>query len=157
MTPATRIRTAGRLAVLIACLAPAASAQDEMPIVRFLNPAWQRLAESNAKFLTRDQQVLLDDLAFATAMVEVCRPAFKVNKDQFKAAFESFQSPEYMKLPPEQKRKIEYRLMFNFGATVALYTAEGLMHPRQTCGLAEGKRTGGPGRFWVQPAAATAP
>jgi hypothetical protein len=138
---------------LLAALTPAAFAQDQLPAVPALNPAWERLAASNAKFLNRDQQVLLDDLAFATAMVEVC-PGFKVDKEKFKQGFEGFRSDHYMKLPPEQKRIIEYRLMVNFGATVALYAAEGLMHPRQTCTVAEGKRPGGPGRFWVQPAAA---
>jgi hypothetical protein len=38
------------------------------------------------------------------------------------------------------------------GAAVALYTAEGLLHPKQGCKFAETKRDQGPGRFWVEPA-----
>jgi len=36
----------------------------------------------------------------------------------------------------------------------ALYTAEGLLHPKDGCRFAEKKRNAGPGRFWVEPTSA---
>jgi len=39
--------------------------------------------------------------------------------------------------------------MMNFGATVALYTAEGLLHPKEACKFAETKRGERPGQYWV--------
>jgi hypothetical protein len=154
MNGSTCIRM-GLLVVLLAGLAPVSRAQDP-PTARAskLDPAWQRVAQSNAKFLTKDQQALLHDLAFAAAAAELC-PGFRVDRDAFVKAFEAFKTPEYMKLPPDKKRRLEYRLMVNFGALVALYHAEGLLHPKEACRLAEEKRAAGPGRYWVQPAAAT--
>jgi hypothetical protein len=146
----------GLLVVLLAGLAPVVRAQDPPPPAKAskLDPAWQRVAQSNSRFLTKDQQALLHDLAFAAAAAELC-PGFRVDRDAFVKAFETFKTPEYMKLPPDNKRRLEYRLMVNFGALVALYHAEGLLHPKEACRLAEEKRAAGPGRFWVQPAAAT--
>jgi len=145
---------------LLVCLPSAVRAQGRTrersqlhPLVSQLDPAWNRLAASNAKFLTEDQQRLLDDLAFAVAVGGGC-PGFQVDQDKFKQAFEGFRTDDYMHQSPDQKRQREYRLMMNFGATVALYTAEGLLHPKEACKFAEGKRAEGPGRFWVQPTSA---
>jgi hypothetical protein len=44
--------------------------------------------------------------------------------------------------------------MMNYGAAVALYSAEGLLHPKEACKLAEEKRGAGPSRFWIEPASA---
>jgi len=131
-------------------LATAQQRQQLRPLVSKLDPAWQRLAENNAKFLTTDQQELLDDLAFALAVGSGC-PGFQVDKEKFRKGFEGFRTDDYMKQSADQKRQREYHLMMNFGATVALYTAEGLLHPQEACKFAEGKRGLGPGRFWVQP------
>ena len=139
---------------LLACLAQEVRAQQELPpLVSKLNPAWERLGANNAKFLNLDQQALLDDLAFAAAVGAGC-PGFQVDPEKFEQGFKAFKTDDYMKLPPDQKRKLEYRLMASFGATVALYWAEGLLHPKEGCKFAEQKRSLGPGRFWVQPAAA---
>lgn len=133
---------------LLACLAQAAGAQEE-PLVSKLSPAWNRLALSNAKFLTKEQQVLLDDLAFAAAVAGGGCPDFQLDRKKFEDAFAGFKTDAYMKLAPEEKRRLEYRLMANYGATVALYGAEGLLHPKEACRYAEGKRAEGPGRFWL--------
>ena len=94
-----------------------------------------------------DQRRLLDDLAFAMAVSGGC-PGFQLDQDKFKKAFEGFRTDDYMKLPPDQKRQREYRLMMNFDATVALYTTEGLLDPKEACKLAEGKQptSGSPAR-----------
>ena len=94
-----------------------------------------------------DQRRLLDDLAFAMAVGGGC-PGFEIDQDKFKKAFEGFRTDDYMKLPPDQKRQREYRLMMNFDATVALYTTEGLLDPKEGCKLAEGKQptSGSPAR-----------
>ncbi len=127
-----------------------AQAQGGLPkaLVSRLDPAWDRLGQSNAKFLTLDQQALLDDLAFAAAVSGGC-PGFAINQQAFEAGFKSFRTDDYMKAAPEEKRKREYHLMANYGATVALYTAEGLLHPKEACKFAETKRDLGPGRFWL--------
>jgi hypothetical protein len=153
----TSIRT-GRIALLVgllACVAQAARAQDELPsLTPQLDPVWQRLAANNAKFLSRDQQALLDDMAFAAAVAAGC-PGFKVDREKMKQGFLGFRSDDYMKQSPEEKRRREYHLMMNFGATVTLYAVEGQMHPKQSCKLAEERRGGGPGRFWLPAAAAS--
>ena len=139
------------LFALLVCPASAARAQEKLPpaLVSKLDPAWQRLAASNAKFLDADQQELLDDLAFATAVSGGC-PGFEVDQDKFKRAFEGFKTDAYMKLSADEKRQREYRLMMNYGATVALYTAEGLLHPKEACKFAGTKRELGAGRFWTK-------
>jgi hypothetical protein len=140
------------LTIVVALLAvgasPARAGDDRPALVTKLDPAWQRLAASNAQFLTPEQQTLLHDLSFATAAVEVC-PGFHVDKDAFKKGWMGFRSDDYMKLSAEQKRKLEYRLMVNFGATTALYTAEGLLYPKEACRIARENRDKGPGRFWT--------
>jgi hypothetical protein len=128
-----------------------AKEQKPTALVSKLDPAWQRLKQSNDQFLTEDQQTLLHDLAFAAATTGGC-PGFTLDQDKFKQGFESLKTDDYMRLSAEDKRKREYRLMMNYGATVALYTAEGLLHPKEACKFAETKRSGGPGRFWVEPA-----
>jgi hypothetical protein len=135
---------------LIVCLARVGNAQGDLPkaLVSRLDPAWDRLGQSNAKFLSVDQQALLDDLAFAAAVSGGC-PGFELDKPKFEDGFKGFKTDEYMKLSPEEKRRREYRLMANYGATVALYTAEGLLHPKGACKFAETKRDLGPGRFWL--------
>jgi hypothetical protein len=142
---------------LLACVAQPANAQRDLPssFISRLDPAWDRLGQSNAKFLTLDQQALLDDLAFAAAVSGGC-PGFQLDQPKFEQAFSGFKSDEYMKLSAEDKRRREYRLMVNYGATVALYTAEGLLHPKNACTFAETKRDAGPGRFWL-PVADTPP
>ena len=157
MKASIRIGCATVLVGVLACLTPAVHAQGERSPAQVskLDPAWERLAASNAKFLNKDQQDLLDDLAYAAAVSGGC-PGFQLDHDKFKQAFAAFKTDDYMKLPPDQKRKLEYRLMASFGATVALYWAEGLLHPKEGCKFAEQKRSLGPGRFWVQPAAAPA-
>jgi hypothetical protein len=148
MAMSIRIRCLA-IVVLLVAGAFSAHAQDDLPaLVTKLDPAWQRLAASNAQFLTPDQQTLLHDLSFATAAVEVC-PGFHVDKDAFKKGWEGFRSDDYMKLPAEQKRKLEYRLMVNYGAATALYAAEGLLHPKEACRIAKENRGKGPGRFWT--------
>jgi len=141
---------------LLACLAQESGAQQELPpaLVSKLDPAWERLGASNAKFLNLDQQALLDDLAFAAAVGGGC-PGFQVDREKFEQGFKALRTDDYMKMPADQKRKLEYRIMASFGATVALYTAEGLLHPKEACKFAEAKRSLGPGRFWVQPASET--
>jgi|SRR5262245_7157492 len=152
MTWSVRVRYVAVLVALLARPALGASGPAEAPALNSqLNPAWDRLAKSNEKFLTKDQEALLHDLAFATAAAGGC-PGFTIDRDKFKQGFESFKTDDYMKLPAEEKRKIDYRLMMNYGAAVALYTAEGLLHPKQGCKFAETKRDQGPGRFWVEPA-----
>jgi hypothetical protein len=138
------------VAGLLVCVGSAQARQQQElhPLVSKLDPAWRRLAESNAKFLTMDQQRLLDDLAFAMAVSGGC-PGFQLDHDKFKKAFDGFRNDDYMKLPADQKRQREYHLMMNFGATVALYTAEGLLHPKAACKFAEGKRGEGPGQYWL--------
>jgi hypothetical protein len=144
------------VAGLLLGLARVAGAQDELPkMAPKLDPVWNRLAASNAKFLNQDQQVLLDDLAFATAVAAGGCPGFRLDRQKFEDAFRSFSTDDYMKQSPDEKRRREYRLMMNFGATVALYQAEGVLHPKEACRFAEEKRAAGPGRFWVQPASAT--
>ena len=135
---------------LLACLAQTVSAQGDLPksFISRLDPAWDRLAQSNAKFLSLDQQALLDDLAFAAAVSGGC-PGFQLDKPKFEEGFKGFKTDDYMKMPPDEKRRREYRLMANYGATVALYTAEGLLHPKGACKFAETKRDLGPGRFWL--------
>jgi hypothetical protein len=134
---------------LLACVAQA-NAQGDLPksFISRLDPAWDRLAQSNSKFLSLDEQALLDDLAFAAAVSGGC-PGFELDKPKFEDGFKGFKSDEYMKLSAEEKRRREYRLMVNYGATVALYTAEGLLHPKDACKFAETKRDLGPGRFWL--------
>ena len=152
MTWSFRVRYAAVLVALLSRPAPGASGPVEAPALNSqLNPAWDRLAQSNDKFLTKDQEALLHDLAFASAAAGGC-PGFTIDRDKFKQGFESFKTDDYMKLPAEEKRKFDYRLMMNYGAAVALYTAEGLLHPKQGCKFAETKRDQGPGRFWVEPA-----
>ena len=147
----TRLRTTRIVLAALGCLASVASGQEGTPLVSKLDPAWDRLAQSNATFLTEEQQQLLNDLAFAAAASEVCK-GFTVDRDAFKKGFDAFRSDRYMELPLEKRREFEYRLLVNFGATAALYTAEGLLYPKQGCASAEKKRSQGPGRFWVAPA-----
>jgi hypothetical protein len=152
MARSFRIRYAAVLVAMLARPALGASGPVEAPaLTSQLNPAWERLAQSNEKFLTKDQETLLHDLAFASAAAGGC-PGFTIDRDKFKQGFENFKTDDYMKLPAEEKRKFDYRLMMNYGAAVALYTAEGLLHPKDGCKFAERKRSEGPGRFWVEPA-----
>lgn len=153
MTSSIRTRCAVVMVALAACVpAPLHAAQKRAPriLVSQLDPAWERLKRSNDKFLTEDQQTLLHDLAFAAAAAGGC-PGFALDQDKYKQGFEALKSDEYMKLPADEKRKREYHLMMNYGAAVALYTAEGLLHPKEGCRFAETKRDQGPGRFWVEP------
>ncbi|HKA29801.1 MAG TPA: hypothetical protein VKH82_10515 [Candidatus Binatia bacterium] len=154
MTWSFRIRYAAVLVAMLARPAPCASGAVEAPaLVSQLNPAWERLAKSNEKFLTKDQEALLHDLAFATAAAGGC-PGFTIDREKFEQGFQGFKTDDYMKLPAEEKRKFDYHLMMNHGAATALYTAEGLLHPKDGCRFAEKKRSGGPGRFGVEPASA---
>lgn len=147
-----RIRYAAVLIAMLAQPALCTSSPAEAPaLVSQLNPAWERLAKSNEKFLTKDQEALLHDLAFATAAAGGC-PGFTIDREKFEQGFQGFKTDDYMKLPAEEKRKFDYRLMMNYGAATALYTAEGLLHPKDGCRFAEKKRNAGPGRFWVEPA-----
>ena len=151
---ARRFAVVGTLAVLLGSLVSAAWAQENLPsLVPKLDPVWQGLARNNARFLSKDQQILLDDLGFAAAAADGC-PGFVIDRNAFEQAFKSFRTDEYMKLSPELKRKFEYHLMMNFGATRALYAAEGYLNPGPSCRLAESRREAGPGRFWVPPASA---
>jgi hypothetical protein len=157
MTWSTHIRSATVVVALLVWLAPNVDAQQEAPaLVSQLNPAWKRLDQSTGKFLTPDQETLLHDLAFASAAAGGC-PGFTIDRDKFEQGFQGFKTDDYMKLPAEEKRKFDYRLMMNYGAATALYTAEGLLHPKEACKFAERKRSEGPGRFWVEPASAPPP
>lgn len=150
------VRIAG-VGLVLGLLGATPAARAEMETSRFvtrLDPAWARLAKNNAKFLTPQQAELLDDLAFATAVSDGCR-GFQLDKDAFKQGFEALRSPDYMKLSADDKRTWEYKLMMAFGAATALYEAEGELNPKTGCTFAEKRRDGGPGRFWVKPAAAT--
>jgi hypothetical protein len=152
------IRIAGAGLVLGAFLTVVPAAQATMEMQRFaarLDPAWARLAKSNAKFLTPEQAELLDDLAFAAAVADGC-PGFKIDKDAFDQGFKALRTNDYMKLSADEKRSFEYKVMMSYGGASALYTAEGYLHPSQGCKFAETRRSGGPGRFWVQPATASA-
>jgi hypothetical protein len=148
-----RTRCVVVVVALLSWLTPSVDAKEQKlaTLVPKLDPAWQRLKQSNDQFLTEDQQTLLHDLAFAAAAAGGC-PGFTLDRDKFKQGFESLKTDDYMKLPADEKRKREYRLMMNYGAAVALYTAEGLLHPKEGCKFAETKRDQGPGRFWVEPA-----
>ncbi len=151
MTWPIRARCVGVVVALLVWQASSASSQERnRALASQLDPAWQRLAQSNDQFLSKDQESLLHDLAFAAAAAGGC-PGFSLDRDKFEKGFESFKTDDYMKLPADQKRKREYRLMMNYGAAVALYTAEGLLHPKEACKFAEGRRDLGPGRFWVAP------
>jgi hypothetical protein len=150
------VRIAG-VGLVLGMLVAVSAAQATMEMQRFvsrLDPVWARLAKGNAKFLTSQQAELLDDMAFASAVADGC-PGFKVDKSAFDQGFASLRTNDYMKMSPDDKRTFEYRVMMAFGAASALYTAEGYLHPSQGCKFAETRRAGGPGRFWVQPAAAT--
>jgi hypothetical protein len=145
-------------ALVLGMLVAVPAAHAAMETSRFatrLDPVWARLARNNAKFLTPQQTELLDDMAFAAAVGAGC-PGFQVDHDKFKQGFESLRSADYMKLSADDKRRWEYKLMMSFGASTALYEAEGQLNPKDGCRFAETRRDGGPGRFWVQPAAATA-
>ena len=155
MSDSIRTSCATIVVALLGLSALAHAQRVETPLVPKLDPAWERLAESNARFLTKDQQSLLHDMGFALAAASGC-PGFQIDRNAFDKAFEQFKTNDYMKLPPETKRKLEYRIMFNLGRTAALYDAEGLLHPREACKIAEEKRTGGPGRFWM-PASTSSP
>ena len=86
-----------------------------------LDPVWARLAKNNAKFLTAEQVELLDDMAFAAAVVGGC-PGFQLDKTAFEQGFASLRSNEYMKLSATDKRTFEYKVMMAFGAASTLYT-----------------------------------
>ena len=150
------VRIAGVALVLVMLVAVPARAAVEMTrfATRF-DPVWARLAKNNAKFLTPQQIELLDDMAFAAAVAGGC-PGFKVDRDKFKQGFDSLRSADYMKLSADDKRTWEYKLMMSFGASTALYEAEGQLNPKAGCRFAETRRDGGPGRVWVLPGAATA-
>ncbi len=156
MNRVVRLAGAGLILGVLVGAAPAARAAMEMQrFVSRLDPAWARLAKNNATFLTPEQAELLDDLAFAAAVADGC-PSFKIDKDAFDRGFLALRSNEYMKMAPDEKRMFEYKVMMSFGAATALYSAEGHLHPKEGCRFAETRRSGGPGRFWVQPAAASA-
>lgn len=141
------------LAALSASASGAAAQQQMISLAPKLDPVWQKLGRNNAKFLSVDQQALLDDLGFAAAAADGC-PDITLDRQAFERGFEDFKTAAYMKLSPDEKRRFEYHLMMNFGATTALYSAEGFLHPKDACKLAESRRDAGPGRFWVKPAAA---
>jgi hypothetical protein len=150
------VRIAG-MGIVLGMLAAAPAARAAMEMTRFvtrLDPVWDQLARNNAKFLTSQQAELLDDMAFATAVAGGC-PGFQVDKSAFEQGFASLRTNDYMKMAPDDKRIFEYKVMMAFGAASALYSAEGFLHPKEGCQFAETRRSGGPGRFWVQPAAAT--
>lgn len=150
------VRIAGVALVLGMLVAvPARAAMEMTRFVTRLDPVWARLAKNNATFLTAEQAEMLDDLAFAAAVAGGC-PGFQLDKTVFDQGFASLRSNEYMKLSATDKRTFEYKVMMAFGAASTLYTAEGYLHPSQGCRFAETRRDGGPGRFWVQPTAATA-
>ena len=155
MNRAVRIAGIGLVLGMLVHASAALAAMETTGFATRFDPVWARLAKSNAKFLTPQQIELLDDMAFAAAVAGGC-PGFKVDQDKFKQGFESLRSADYMKLSADAKRTWEYKLMMSFGASTALYEAEGQLAPKAGCRFAETRRDGGPGRFWVQPAAATA-
>src|SRR5262245_41225589 len=130
MSQSIRTSCAALVIVLFGISALAHAQRVETPLVPKLDPAWEQLAESNGRFLTKDQQSLLHDMAFALAAAGGC-PGFQIDRDAFDKAFEAFNTNDYMKAAPEAKRKFEYRIMFNLGRTAALYEAEGLLHPKE--------------------------
>ena len=134
MTWSFRVRYAVVLVALLARPAAGASGPAEAPALNSqLNPAWDRLAQSNDKFLTKDQEALLHDLAFATAAAGGC-PGFTIDRDKFKQGFESFKTDDYMKLPAEEKRKFDYRLMMNYGAATRSTRRKASCIPRTGAG-----------------------
>jgi len=160
MTRLFRIRYAAVLVAMLSQQALCASGPAEAPaLVSQLNPAWERLAKSNEKFLTKDQEALLHDLAFATAAAGGC-PGFTIDREKFEQGFQGFKSDDYMKLPAEEKRKFDYRLMMNYGAaTGALHggrppASQGRVQVRRE----EAQRRTGPvlGRANQRPACALA-
>src|SRR5262249_15754181 len=131
MTGSFRVRCAAILVAMLAWPALGAGGPGEARALNSqLKPARGSLEKNEEKILTNDQETLLQHVACASAAAGGC-PGFTIDRDKFKQGFESFKTDDYMKLPAEEKRKFDYRLMMNYGAAVALYTAEGLLHPKQ--------------------------
>lgn len=113
-----------------------------------LEAAWAKVVGYASGFLEEPQQEQLYDIAYAAAVPGVCS-AFAVDRVAIEKGFEQFDTPSFRKLPAQDQRKFEQRLLATYGVAVGLLLADGSLHEHEFCNWAEKQRTAPVARYWL--------
>jgi hypothetical protein len=100
-----------------------------------LVPAWDNVSNKLIDFVGEQKQKLITNLAFAAVAADLCE-GLALDKEKFKAEFDSFNDADYKALSPADKAEFGPKLMTFFGVYVGLLTAEGILEKPAFCGYA---------------------
>lgn len=136
------------LALILVLSAPVHAEMESQSILDKINPAWLRLDTLSQGFLTDVQQQTLQELAFASAVGEICE-GFRVDEKQFVGAFDSFADKANAAMPAEDRLQRERKILVLYGIATGLFSAEGLLAKKDFCAAADSVRKKPAGRFWA--------
>ncbi|WP_419175592.1 hypothetical protein [Desulfosediminicola sp.] len=119
---------------------------DPLPVLDQISPAWERLDILTQSYLTDEQQISLQKLAFAAAVADIC-DGFEVNGEKFIAAFQKFDSVKE-KEPTNGQGYWYERMLVAYGIATGLFTAEGLLVSEQFCKAAEELKSTSTDHYW---------
>jgi len=131
--------------LVLAVSAPRVSGAEDM--LEKINPAWARLDRISQSYLTDEQQKTIQELAFATAVGEIC-DGFEVDRESFVGAFGIFSDAKLKAMSAEDRSQHERKLLVLYGIATGLFSAEGLLAKEGFCQSAASVREQPAGRFW---------
>ena len=127
------------LAMLLNLLSTAAVGQTAPPPHEALDPAWRKAIDLQDGILTSRQQSLLNDIAFAAAVSNLC-DGYSLERAKFSAGFKELQHEDIASMSSEEVDYFQRHLMFNYGVVVGLFMAEGAMDRSGFCQQADEHR-----------------
>ena len=133
------VRSGLYLAMLLVLLSAAALAQTAPPPHETLDPAWQKAVELQDGVLTPRQHSLLNEIAFAAAVSNLC-DGYSLERARFSAGFEELQHEDMVSMSAEEAEYFQHHLMFNYGVVVGLFMAEGALDRSGFCQQADEHR-----------------
>ena len=138
------------VALLLATVATSVAKDQPMSTLDQITPAWQRLDALTKSYMTKEQQITVQKLAFAAATADIC-DGFKIDKEKFISAFKAFDGEKQKELTTQSVKADEWKdkLLVAYGIATGLFTAEGMLIPDQFCSAAEDVRQSSTEHFWV--------
>jgi len=123
------------------------AADEPLPVLDQINPAWQRLDILTQSYLTDQQQIKLQQLAFAAAVADIC-DGFEVDREKFVDAFQEFDSVK-QKEPVDGKGYWYERMLVAYGIATGLFAAEGLLVNEEFCNAAGELKNSSADHYWT--------
>lgn len=134
------------LVLLFVTTTSSLAADEPLPVLDQINPAWQRLDILTQSYLNDQQQIKLQQLAFAAAVADICE-GFEVDSEKFVAAFQEFDSVK-QKEPVNGQGYWYERMLVAYGMATGLFAAEGLLVNEQFCNAASELKASSTSHYW---------